>query len=437
MYRYPGYYGRVFRPTPRARGTRAPPWRDRVGASHSARRTYLPGMTSVLSPEQVEFFMQHNWLKVDAAVPPDLCAKWVAAACQTNDIDLADSSTWPSRNNFISAGLVGDMAQLAPKLYGSIVQLVGGPERLREPALQIDSGLVANWDRGADSPWVEPGFANEYDRKCGGECGGWHTDGDFNHFVDSPETGLQVFILWGDVVPKAGPTYIAPDSPRHLTKVLLENPGGLSACALGGGAGMCSWCHLFPTNGTSCFCTVGCEQNAQAAGWTEEGKPSAEIGGWPADLSLEHLNLDGKTGSHNVQELCKISMPLVGLAGTAYFVHPQMLHTSSQNMLRQPRFMRNLQIPLAEPRPFVQGALSPVERCILRNFGGSLEEFHRAFTPPPPHLRMACDHDDGTLLDWKYGEAPSYKGAAPQDPGHVLSPANKPLRLTPSATPRL
>jgi len=114
-----------------------------------------------------------------------------------------------------------------------------------------------------------------------------------------------------------------------------------------------------------------------------------------------------------------------------------MLHTSSQNMKRVPRFMRNWQIPLREPRPFAAGALSPVERCILRNFGGSLEEFHSAFTPPPPHLRMACDHDDGSLLAWKYGERPSYKGEAPPDPGHVLKPANEAIALSPHAAPKL
>jgi hypothetical protein len=143
------------------------------------------------------------------------------------------------------------------------------------------------------------------------------------------------------------------------------------------------------------------------------------------------LGLNGKTGSHNIQTLCGTSMPLVGAAGTAYLVHPQMLHTSSQNVKRVPRFMRNLQIPLNKPRPFTAGALSPVERCILRNFGGGLEQFHQAFQPPPAHLRMPCDHDDGQLLPWKYGERPSYKAEARPDPGHVLTPSNEATVLTP------
>eukprot|EP01048_Picozoa_sp_COSAG05_P026903 COSAG05_NODE_7580_length_794_cov_0.955396_1_plen_100_part_10 len=96
---------------------------------------------------------------------------------------------------------------------------------------------MAAWLQRCKSPWVEPGFANEHQWKSGGTCGGWHADGDFNHFVDSPEAGIQLFILWGDVGHKGGPTYIAPESPKYITRELLANPAGLSACALGGGGG--------------------------------------------------------------------------------------------------------------------------------------------------------------------------------------------------------
>jgi hypothetical protein len=128
---------------------------------------------------------------------------------------------------------------------------------------------------------------SRYEWKSGGECGGWHVDGDFNHFVDSPEAGLQVFILWADVEYMAGPTYIAPDSPAHLTAVLLDNPAGLSACALGGGAAMCSLCHLVPARDGSAFCCTRCKEDATRAGWTTDGMPPAAVGGWPADLKLE------------------------------------------------------------------------------------------------------------------------------------------------------
>ena len=144
-------------------------------------------MTMALSEAQVGHFVEHNWLKLEQAVPPGLCAEWVAAACAANGIRLDDDGTWPESHNFISAGLEGGMAELAPRLHGAVVQLVGGAEKLRDEPLQIDSGLVCNWQRGCDSPWVEPGFASEHEWKSGGTTGGWHSDGDFNHFVDSPE----------------------------------------------------------------------------------------------------------------------------------------------------------------------------------------------------------------------------------------------------------
>ena len=38
---------------------------------------------------------------------------------------------------------------------------------------------------------------------------------------------------------------------------------------------------------------------------------------------------------------------------------------------------------------------------------------------------------------WAYGEAPSYKGEAPPDPGHVLKPADEVVALTPKAAAKL
>jgi hypothetical protein len=95
-----------------------------------------------------------------------------------------------------------------------------------------------------------------------------------------------------------------------------------------------------------------------------------------------------------------------------------MLHTGSQNVKRVPRFMRNGQPFLAQPRAFDAARLSPVERCTLRNVGlvggpSTAAELRQHFTPPPDDLRQACDHDDGGLLPWKYGAQSSYRGGKP------------------------
>ena len=102
-------------------------------------------------------------------------------------------------------------------------------------------------------------------------------------------------------------------------------------------------------------------------------------------------------------------MPCIGRAGTVYLAHPHMLHSSSQNTKRQPRFMRNGTIPLAQPQAFDPQRLSPVERCSLRNLGRTAEQLHQCWSPPPDELRRAADHNDGGLLPWRYGEKPSYR----------------------------
>jgi hypothetical protein len=57
-----------------------------------------------------------------------------------------------------------------------------------------------------------------------------------------------------------------------------------------------------------------------------------------------------------------------------------------------------------------------------------------------PAVRMLILQDYETFnklrwfrAGWAYGEAPSYKGEAPPDPGHVLKPADEVVALTPKA----
>ena len=234
------------------------------------------------------------------------------------------------------------MADAAPLLHTAICQLVGG-EKLVRDELTLNAGFVVNYEQGADQPWEPPQSAR----------GGWHVDGDFNQFLDSPEAGLFFILCYNDIELQAGPTYLAPDSIGPIVREMLGAPGGLSAYQL--------------------------------------------------------------RTSHNVKAECSArSVPCMGKAGTAYLAHPAMLHSSSQNIKRQPRFMRNGQVALARPRAFdPDGPLSPVERCTLRNLGLSTAELRQQFVPPPETLRQACDHDDGGLLPWKYGHQSSYRGGKP------------------------
>ena len=57
--------------------------------------------------------------------------------------------------------------------------------------------------------------------------GGWHKDGSyFRHFLDSREQALLVVLLWSDVAPRGGGTFIAPDSVPVVARYLAQRPQG-------------------------------------------------------------------------------------------------------------------------------------------------------------------------------------------------------------------
>ena len=51
---------------------------------------------------------------------------------------------------------------------------------------------------------------------------GWH----FKHFLNSPDQALLITALFSDVLPGAGGTFIAADSPAHVARWFAEHPEG-------------------------------------------------------------------------------------------------------------------------------------------------------------------------------------------------------------------
>ena len=133
-------------------------------------------------------------------------------------MNTADATTWgnsadswrPQKFLDIRHEVSAPMLEVAPRLHAAICQLCGGEGRVLQPphpmsSLWLDAAFVVNYDQGCDEPWEEPHPSR----------GSWHVDGNFVHFLDSPEAGLFFIVLWGDVQLKAGPTYFAPDSVGH------------------------------------------------------------------------------------------------------------------------------------------------------------------------------------------------------------------------------
>ena len=297
-----------------------------------------------LTDEQIEAFIDRGVLVLEDAIDVETVDAWIGAFCERSGVNLANPATWPAPYTQTATryGTTQDVpvGELAPRLWAAMCDLVGGEERFSEAATMKDR-FVANFSNGADQPWRTPIL----------EARGGHIDGDYNHFIDSPEAALFCVILWTDVTERGGATYIAPDSIGHALRQLLANPQGLSAKQL--------------------------------------------------------------RSTHNVSDQCRDVRAAAGKRGTAYLMHPKMVHAASQNHAGTPRLITNIIPPLRSPMKFSTAGghvLSPVERCTLRQLGVTLLDYQ----PPAEHLRCATDHDTGELLPWKYGEKPSYKsGTAP------------------------
>ena len=139
---------------------------------------------------------------------------------------------------------------------------------------------------------------------------GWHKDGSyFRHFLDSREQALLTIVLWSDMKHQGGGTFIAPDSVRVIAKLLAEHPEGIA----------------------------------------------------PGDFDF-----------HDLVAQCQRFEELTGEVGDFVILHPFMLHASSQNTLRRPRFMTNPPVVLKEPMNLNRESpeeFSLLERATLHYLG--------------------------------------------------------------------
>jgi hypothetical protein len=155
--------------------------------------------------------------------------------------------------------------------------------------------------------------------------GRWHKDGDFfRHFLDSPEQGLLSLVLWTDVLHQGGATFVAADSVPVVARFLAGRPEGV--------------------------------------------------------LNTE-FDYDALIGQ------CQDFVEVTGQAGDVVLLHPYLLHTLSQNVLRVARIITNPPLTLREPMNFSRpdaSDLSLVERAVLRALGAD----RLSFTPAAPRERV-------------------------------------------------
>lgn len=272
-----------------------------------------------LTPEQIERFLQRGHVVIPDCFTRAFAQDWTAAAFARLEYDPHDPSTWEKEIIHMPASQRVPMQEIAPKAWQAACELLGGAERVAP--CNWGNGMIVNFHKGADTPWQPPSP----------QVGGWHKDGDFfRHFLDSPEQGLLTIVIWSDIAPQGGGTFVACDSVPPVARVLAAHPEGV----LPGGA------------------------------------PEASFS------SLIHQ--------------CRDFIELTGKIGDVVLIHPFMLHASSQNHSGRARFITNPPVSLREPMQFNRenpADFSPVERAILRGLGVERLDFQ----PTAPRERIVSE----------------------------------------------
>jgi hypothetical protein len=267
-----------------------------------------------LSPEQVEQFLTRGFCVVRNAFTREQAQSWTDKIFPRLGYNETDLSTWEQHRIHMPAHERMPASEFAPKAWGAMCELLGGEDRVQQ-ATWGDSFIVNLGQPDDAEKWQPPSPAVE----------GWHKDGDFfRHFLDSPEQGLLTIVLWSDVLPKGGSTFVAGDSVGVVARFLAQHPEGVT----------------------------------------------------PGGFDFKSMIAE-----------CSDFAEATGEVGDVYLLHPYILHASSRNALRLPRYITNPPVSLKEPMNFNRenpAGFSLVEQAILRGLGVERLDFQ----PTAPRERI-------------------------------------------------
>ena len=191
-----------------------------------AARTY-----AVLTPRQERMFLEKGYLVVEECLDRDLALRWTDEAFRRLGYDPADPATWEKDLVWMDHANTKPVSEISERAWGAICDVVGGAERLDTRVWGLTGGhftsidsfvwsdaFIVNFHRGRGEPWVPPSPAAR----------GWHKDGSyFRHYLDSREQSLLTVLLWSDVEPRGGGTFLATDSVRVVARYLHDHPEGV------------------------------------------------------------------------------------------------------------------------------------------------------------------------------------------------------------------
>ena len=239
------------------------------------------GSYKVLNDEQVQSFLDKGYLVVHDAVDLSIANRWIDDTYDRLGYDKHNPGTWVKGLIHMDHKNQMPVRDVAPKAWAALIDMIGGEDLLETQVMKLNSSghfsTINSW------LWSDA-FIINFNRGAdqswqppSPQVGGWHKDGSyFRHFIDSREQALLPIVLWSDMVHQGGATFIAPDSVRVIARYLYEHPEGVH----------------------------------------------------PHDFNFQELI-----------SKCAQFEEVTGKAGDFVIMHPFMLHASSQNALRRPRFI--------------------------------------------------------------------------------------------------
>jgi hypothetical protein len=244
----------------------------------------------VLTENQVRSFLDNGYLVVKNCLDLKIANQWISEGFQRLGYDPNQPSTWEKDIIWMDHKNQMVVRELAPKAWNAILDVVGGEERLETQVYGLGPGHFTSINSFIWSDAFIANFHRGADKPWqppSPQVTGWHKDGSyFKHFLDSREQALLTIVLWSDMLHQGGGTFVSPDSVRIIAKYLYDHPEGVN----------------------------------------------------PNDFDFQGLI-----------NQCTRFDEIIGQAGDFVILHPFILHASSQNVIRKPRFMTNPPIVLKEP----------------------------------------------------------------------------------------
>jgi hypothetical protein len=270
-----------------------------------------------LDAAQIESFLADGYVHLRGAFPKQLAEAVVASAhrrlreqptrCLLPEqaqreadrlahYDANDPTTWPEGRLDIEGERRFTISEFSPFAERAVFQLLGDAARVRTRSWT--SNLIVQYPVRSLSSWIP---APDHQS--------WHLDSPSTHTrIDDLRTGLLVFIVFSDLLPDSGNSWLALDSPAKVARALAATSAGVDFCSDHAGCAITRTCTRF--------------------------------------------------------------FELTGEAGDLFLVHPLMLHSASQNPSPRIRFLGNPMVYLQEPLDPARADASPVERLIARALSG-------------------------------------------------------------------